>query len=146
MESSKAPAKHQKVYKIMVSAARGSVPRVQFVGRERVVLSPGGGSNPVEGWQADAQNTLLNFCLSSWSKHGMVTLFHSLVFGGETSLETTVMNENCHSHSDTLADRMGSTQWAFNTQLLILLSTLHRFCPLLGFKGTVHLLTFVWFN
>lgn len=54
----------------MASAARGPVPRVQFIGREKAILSPGGGSNPVVGWHADAQNTQPNFCLSSRSKHG----------------------------------------------------------------------------
>lgn len=53
----------------MASAARGPVPRVQFVERKRAVLSPGSGSNPVVGWQADAQKTQPNFCLASRSKH-----------------------------------------------------------------------------
>lgn len=53
----------------MASAARGPVPRIQFVERERAVLSPGSSSNPAVGWQADAQNTQPNFCLSSRSKH-----------------------------------------------------------------------------
>lgn len=49
-----------------------SIPRLQFVGRNKTIKFPGSGPNPVHsemgGWQPDVCSPQLQFCLSGWIK------------------------------------------------------------------------------
>ena len=49
-----------------------TIPRLQFVGRNKTISFPGNGPNPVHsetgGWQPDVCPPQLQFCLSGWIK------------------------------------------------------------------------------